>query len=239
MQQTRKKFKSPPKRYQPRGLAVLYEDHDILVVNKVSGLLTLSSEAAQEDTAYFRLNNYVRKGVQKSKNRVYILHRLERDTSGVLIVAKNELTRDLLLKSWSKCKKKFRTVVHGILPEKEGVLTSYLAENSIHKMYSVDDYKKGKIAKTGYKVLQESTAFSMLELDLMTDRKHQARVQFADLGCPVAGDKMYGPKDKDKSIKKLAYHAESITLHHPHTQEEMIFEAKVPGFFYSLMSNKR
>jgi len=154
MRERRKNFKSPPKRYHPRGLSILYEDHDILVVDKRSGLLTVSTEKVRENTAYFLLNKYVRKGNQKSRNRVFIVHRLDRDTSGVIVFAKNEISKRYLQEEWQEFKKKYYAVVQGRLPQKEGVITSYLAENLVHKMYSVDGPEKGKLARTGYKVLR-------------------------------------------------------------------------------------
>lgn len=237
MQKIQKKFKSPPKRFQPKGLPVLYEDHDILVVNKRSGLLTVSSAKDKEKTAYYRLTDYVRKGNKKSKNRVFIVHRLDRDTSGVIVFAKNEKAKRTLQDQWQTFKKTYFAVVRGILPEKQGVITSYLAENSIHKMYSVNinNPEKGKLAKTGYKVLKESEKYSLLEVDLLTGRKNQIRVHFSEKGYPVAGDKKYG--EQNKNIKRLTLHAASLTMLHPFTKEEMTFESKVPGYFYSLVSS--
>ena len=103
-------------------------------------------------------------------------------------------------------------------------------------MYSVQDPKKGKLAKTGYKVLKESKDYSLLEIDLLTGRKNQIRVHFAEKGCPVVGDKRYGEKVKEKGIKRLALHAASITIMHPSTKETMIFETKVPVYFKSLLN---
>ena len=227
--------KSPPRKHQPRGLTILYEDQDILVVDKMSGLLTVSNEKVKENTAYYLLNNYVRKGNQKSRNRIFIVHRLDRDTSGVIVFAKNENAKSYLQEEWQGFDKTYYAVVHGSLPEKEGVITSYLAENRIHKMYSVDDPKKGKLARTGYKVLRESKKYSLLEIDLLTGRKNQIRVHFAEKGCPVAGDKIYG--EKEKGIKRLALHAASITILHPHTKDKVTFEAKVPDYFKSLVNS--
>lgn len=233
----RKKFKSPPKRFQPKGLDVLYEDHDILVVDKRSGLLTVSNAKYRENTAYYKLTDYVRKGNKKSNNRIFIVHCLDKDTSGVIVFAKNEKAKYALRDQWQTFKKNCFAVVTGVLEEKEGVITSYLAENSIHKMYSVNTKspEKGKLAKTGYKVLKESEKYSFLEIDLLTDRKNQIRVHFAEKGHPVAGDKKYGKKDQN--IKRLTLHAASLTMVHPFTKEEMTFESKVPGYFYFLVSS--
>ncbi len=233
MHERQKNFKRPPLRFQPRGLSILYEDRDILVVDKTDGLLTVSTDRIKENTAYYLLNEYVRKGAPKSKKRIFIVHRLDKDTSGVLVFAKTETAKRYLQDEWPRFEKKYYAVVHGTLPKKEGIITSYLAENSIHKMYSVDDPQKGKLAKTGYKVLQESIKYSHVEIDLLTGRKNQIRVHFAEKGYPVAGDKMYGTKEK--GVKRLALHASSINISHPHTKEMMTFEAKVPGYFASLV----
>ncbi len=235
MRESQKNFKSPPKRYQPKGLSILYEDRDILVVDKVNGLLTVSNEKIRENTAYYLLNTYVRKGNQKSRNQVFIVHRLDRDTSGIIVFAKNENAKRYLQEKWQGFEKKYYAIVHGTLPMKEGVLTSYLAENRAHKMYSVDDPQKGKLAKTGYKVLRESKKYSLLEIDLLTGRKNQIRVHFAEKGCPVAGDKKYGKKIK--GIKRLTLHATSITILHPYTKEKMTFKTKVPAYFESLVNS--
>ena len=130
-------------------------------------------------------------------------------------------------------KKKYHALVHGKLSEKEGIITSYLAENRAHKMYSIDDPAKGKLARTGYKVLRESRRYSLLEVNLLTGRKNQIRVHLADRGCPVAGDKKYGAKKK--WIKRLTLHASSITILHPHSKEKVTFTAKLPAYFETLM----
>ncbi|MFC1839241.1 RluA family pseudouridine synthase [Thermodesulfobacteriota bacterium] len=233
MPKSKKNFKRPPKRYQPKGLSILYEDHDILVVDKMSGLLTVSTEKVRENTAYYLLNTYVRKGNQKSRNRIFIVHRLDRDTSGIIIFAKNENAKRFLQDEWHGFKKKYYAVVHGSLSKKEGVITSYLVENLAHKMYSVNDPEKGKFAKTGFKVIRESKKYSLLEIDLLTGRKNQIRAHFSEKGFPVAGDKMYGKKDK--GIKRLTLHAASITILHPDTKEKMTFETTVPAYFKSLV----
>jgi RluA family pseudouridine synthase len=237
MRDSQEKFKRPPKRYQPKGLSILYEDRDILVVDKVSGLLTVSNETVRENTAYYLLTDYVRKGNSKSRKRVFIVHRLDRDTSGVIVFAKTEDAKRYLQDEWQGFQKMYYAVVRGTLPEKEGVITSYLVENSAHKMYSVGDPKRGKFAKTGYRVVKESPKYSLLEIDLLTGRKNQIRVHLADTGCPVAGDKKYGVKEP--GIKRLALHAASITLTHPYSKKTMTFETKVPAYFESLLKGSQ
>lgn len=228
--------KSKPK-HEPRGLTILYEDRDIVVVDKVSGLLTMGNEKVRDKTAYRFLNDYVRKGNPKSRNRIFIVHRLDRDTSGVLVFAKTESAKRYLQDEWQNFDKKYYALVHGAMPEKEGVIVSYLEENRKYRMYSGDDPNKGKLARTGYKVLRESAKFSLLEITLFTGRKHQIRVQLADQGCPVVGDKKYGRPDK--GIRRLTLHAGSLTIRHPHTKAMMTFTARNPSFFAALMSENR
>jgi len=235
MHEKQKKFKAPPKKYQPRGLSILYEDRDVLVVDKRSGLLTVSSEKVKDNTAYYLLNEYVRKGNQRSRNRVFIVHRLDRDTSGILVFAKSAAAKRFLQDEWQGFTKTYLAVVHGTLEKKKGVITSYLAENQAHKMYSVADPRKGQYAKTGYTVLKESKKYSLLEIDLLTGKKNQIRVHLADKGCPVVGDKKYGYKKKGP--QRLALHAVSLTLLHPHTKEKLTFEAKVPDYLKSLVNS--
>lgn len=228
------RFKGPPKRFQPRGLTILFEDRDILVVDKTSGLLTVSTDRINENTAYYLLTNYVRKGNPKSRHRLFIVHRLDRDTSGVIVFAKTSDAKRYLQDEWHRFRKTYYAVVHGTPPEKEGVITSYLIENRAHKVYSVGDSAKGKLSKTGYRVLRESQKYSLLEIDLLTGRKNQIRVHLSDGGFPVVGDAKYGKKRKD--TRRLMLHAASLALMHPHSREEMTFTAKIPGYFGALMN---
>lgn len=234
MQKSETNFKSPAKRHQPRGLDIIYEDKDILVVDKACGLLTVSTERVRDNTAYYRLNSYVRKGNQKSRKQVFIVHRLDRDTSGLLIFAKSEEAKRFLQDEWNRFDKIYYAVLVGTLPEKEGLITSYLTENSMHRVYSVNDPAKGKLAKTGFKVLKESLKYSLLEIALFTGKKNQIRVQFAENGFPVAGDKIYG--EKDVSVKRLMLHAGSLTIVHPFTKKKMTFDTGIPVYFNSLVN---
>lgn len=233
MQGRTEAFKAPSKKHQPKGLTILYEDRDILVVDKIEGLLTIGTEREREKTAHFLLNEYVKKGSERSRNRVFVVHRLDRETSGVLLFAKNEDTKFYLQERWKEFSKKYVAVVHGKLREKEGVITSYLLENKAFRVYSVKDPDKGKFSKTGYKVIKESDKLSLLEIDLFTGRKNQIRVHFSEKGHPVVGDKVYG--NSDKGFKRLALHAASLTIIHPHTNKEMSFETEIPLYFRTLV----
>ena len=221
------------KKHQPKGLIILYEDRDIIVVNKAHGLLTMSTEKEKERTAYFILTDYVRKGNPKSRNRIFIVHRLDRDTSGVLVFAKTEKAKQFLQHNWKDFSKTYFAVVHGNMAEKAGIITSYLVENKMGIMYSVNNPEKGKFSKTGYKVVQENSEFSLLEIDLFTGTKNQIRVHFAEKGHPVAGDKVYGIHNKE--FKRMALHSHSLNLVHPFTNKSMTFKVDVPKFFLDLV----
>lgn len=233
MNEKQNNFKNPLKKFEPKGLTILYEDRDILVVDKVAGLLTMSDSRGPCTTAHSLLNDYVRRGNPKSKNRIYIVHRLDRETSGLLVFAKSEEARRYLQDEWQNFQKKYFAVVCGKMAKAEDVITSYLAENSAFKMYSTSDSKNGKLARTGYRVLKEAPNFSLLEVELFTGRKNQIRVHLADKGCPVAGDEKYG--DKNKSFKKLTLHSAALTLTHPYSKEKMTFTSLIPAYFELLV----
>ncbi|MDD5010956.1 MAG: RluA family pseudouridine synthase [Phycisphaerae bacterium] len=220
----------------PKGLEILYEDDCLIVVNKPAGLLTVKTQTDKTHTAQYILNDYIRKGSFKSRKIIFPVHRLDQWTSGVLIFAKSREIKTVLQEQWGTVEKKYVAVVHGTLAKKQDVITSYLAENKAFVVYSTPDTKKGKLAKTAYKVIKESADFSLLEITLLTGRKNQIRVHFSDLGHPIAGDRKYGdPKD---NYKRLALHAKSIFFKHPATNKQLTLTAKLPAYFNNLMNKK-
>jgi tRNA pseudouridine32 synthase/23S rRNA pseudouridine746 synthase/23S rRNA pseudouridine1911/1915/1917 synthase len=223
------------KRHLPKGLEIIYEDGDMLVVDKPAGLLTVGTSTNKTRTAYYYLTDYVRKGSLKSRKRIFTVHRLDQWTSGVLIFAKSPVVKQRLQAQWKDTEKKYIAVVHGHLAQKEGIISSYLAENKAYTVYSTTDAAKGKLAHTAYKVLKETGQFSLLEVNLLTGRKNQIRVHMADKGHPVVGDRKYG-KDKD-GYRRLALHSRSISFEHPTSGEQMTFKTKVPYYFNKLMDN--
>lgn len=234
MQDHRKKFKAIPKRFHPNGLTILYEDHDILVIDKTSGLLTTGTAKIKEKTAYFLLTDYVRKGNSKSKNRIYLVHRLDRDTSGVIIFTKTEKAQQFLQEEWKNFSKKYMAIVDGEPPQQMGEITSYLKENKMHKVYSTKDTDKGKLSTAAYQVMGRSKRYSLLEVTLHTGRKNQIRAHFSEGGFPIAGDKTYG--DAGKTANRLMLHSISLTIKHPYTQKEMVFKSDPPVYFNTLVS---
>ena len=223
----------PAKKRQPRGLPILHEDKDILVVTKPAGLLTVGTDREKTRTAHYLLNDYVRKGDPKSRNRVYVVHRLDKDTSGILLFAKSETVKKYLQEHWEETNKHYLAIVHGRLNPMEGTITSFLAENAAQKVYSTPDPAKGKLSHTAYKVLQEHKGLSLVDIHLLTGRKHQIRVHFAEKGHPVAGDKKYGLGAP--ACKRLALHARSLSFIHPVSGKEMRFELEMPEEFTRLL----
>ena len=222
--------------HQPKGLAILYEDRDVIVIDKPAGLLTMGTERDKTRTAHTILNDYIRKGNAKSRNRLYIVHRLDRDTSGILIFAKSEQAKQYLQENWTDTKKQYLAVVHGCLTPREGTISSYLAENSAYAVYSTPDSARGKLSRTEYRTLKEANGLSLLEINLLTGRKHQIRVHLSEKGHPIAGDKKYGKADD--GYKWLALHAQSIIFTHPVTGKRLAFATEIPEYFVRLMGNR-
>ena len=231
------KKKHPTSKHLPRGLEILYEDRDILVVDKPAGLLTVGTGTDKVKTASYILTDYVRGGYIRSRDRIFVVHRLDQWTSGVLIFAKSEEVKLRLQDQWKETEKTYVAIVHGHLTPKKGVITSYLYEDKAYVVHSTTDVKKGKLAHTAYKVLKETKRFSLLEINLLTGRKNQIRVHMADKGHPIVGDRKYGPPNDRYS--RLALHSKMISFKHPTSGEQMTFESKVPKVFEKLIGNIR
>lgn len=220
-------------RFASKGLAVLYEDKDILVVDKPAGLLAVATEREKLRTAHSLLTQYIRTGCGRSRKQLFVVHRLDRDTSGVLIFAKSEDAMNRLKDAWKQNVKKYLAVVHGACEKTSGTITSYLAEDSNYTVYSTPDSAKGKLAQTEYKVLKATKRFSLLEVTLVTGRKNQIRVHLAGIGHPIVGDTKYGKEDDEHP--RMALHARLISFKHPYSGKQLTFESEVPPFFTALV----
>jgi RluA family pseudouridine synthase len=218
-----------PKRHRPKGLEILHDDRDILVINKEPGLLTMSFHKDQEYTAERILTDYVKKGCARSKNRVFVVHRLDRESSGLLIFAKTFPVQQRLKDNWKNTEKLYLAAISGHLDPKSGVIESHLAEDEDQFVSSTHEPEKGKLAQTQYQVIKETRALSIVKIKLITGRKNQIRVHFAEKGHPVIGDVKYGRKDKP--YERLALHAKFIAFNHPHHGKRMIFNTAIPDFF--------
>ena len=214
-----------------KKLDILYEDKFIIIVNKPSNLLTVATDKEKDRTLYSYVFDYLK---QKNKNnKVFIVHRLDKDTSGIVIFAKDEKTKFYLQDNWDKFKRNYVAIVNGKVEKSKGVLKSYLQETKTHLTYSVND-KNGKLAITEYEKVLENKEYTMLSLNLKTGRKNQIRVQLADMGNPIVGDKKYGIK-KDP-IRRMALVANTLEFIHPKTKEKIVIDIDIPNSFISLLS---
>lgn len=215
-------------KHRPRGIDILHEDRDILVVSKESGLLTIAADTnRRERTVYSALTDYVRKGNPKSRERIFVVHRLDRDTSGALVFARSEPAKRALQDNWESAEKIYLAVVEGRPREREGTIVSYLAETPSMRVVSSRDPARGRRSETAWRAIREGNGRTLLEVSPKTGRKHQIRVHLADLGCPVVGDERYGPERRPK--ERLALHAKSLSFPHPYTGEIATFEARTPA----------
>jgi len=219
----------------PLGLKMIYEDADLLVVDKPGGLLSMATDRERERTAYFFMTDYVRKGNARSRNRIFIVHRLDRETSGVLLFAKTESAKIKLQDNWDSTRKTYLAIVQGHPAQNQGSITSYLTENAAHVVHSTMDESRGRFSQTDFRVIKRTPALTLLELNLVTGRKNQIRVHLSEKGLPIVGDKKYGPTKSGSP--RLALHARKIQFVHPVTGQEMVCEAEVPPFFQNLIGN--
>jgi tRNA pseudouridine32 synthase/23S rRNA pseudouridine746 synthase/23S rRNA pseudouridine1911/1915/1917 synthase len=219
-------------KYVPAGIKILYEDRDIIVIDKRSGLLSVRANYEAEKTAHHLLTTYVRKGNPKSKINLFVVHRLDRGTSGVMVFAKSYHVREQFAAQWEHVEKRYIAVVHGTLAEKNGLIESFLAEGDDYKMRSVENPKDGDLARTQYKVINASKHYSLLEINLLTGKKNQIRVHLSEYGHPIVGDKKYTTDAKGR----LALHALSIRFKHPFTNHDMTFETKMPDYFLTFFN---
>ncbi|MHA7965451.1 RluA family pseudouridine synthase [Paenibacillus sp. CAU 1782] len=211
------------------GLSILHEDEDIIVIQKNAGLLSVASPQENDMTAYRQLMAHVR--IKDPKSRVFVVHRLDRDTSGVMMFAKSERVQQLLQNSWQDTVKErvYVALVEGKIKKTEGTISSWLKESSTLKMYSSHRPNDGQHAVTHYKVIQSNSNFTLSEVRLETGRKNQIRVHMQDIGHPIVGDKKYG--SKSNAIKRLGLHAQVLVFIHPTKGHLLRFETDIPKPF--------
>ncbi len=220
------------------GLSIIHEDEDIIVIDKPAGLLTIATENEKRKTAFYLLSNYLKERAKSVEERVFIVHRLDQGTSGLLVFAKNEAAKQILQDQWGRADKRYSAIVEGNIQKKEGQITSQLAESKALRVYTVrDNSGEGKEATTNYKVIKENDAYSLLDITLVTGRKNQIRVHMADLGHPIAGDRKYGAKTNP--MRRMALHAYFLSFNHPTIPDKrMEFEIRIPGKFHILFAKK-
>ena len=223
----RPKGLAAPETALPSGIRIRHEDADILVVEKPPGLLSIASPSEPEKTAYAALTDHVRRGNRLGRERVWIVHRLDRETSGLMVFAKNEMAKQALQEGWDAVEKKYLAVVEGAPPDAVGKFDSHLDESNPLKVYVDHESPTTRHAITHYRVTKKGKTTTLVELTLETGRRHQIRVQLAHAGCPIVGDKKYGAATNP--IRRIALHATSLRFLHPVTRREMRFQSPLPG----------
>lgn len=214
------------------GVVIVHEDEQVIVVNKNAGLLTIATDKEKRDTVYSMLSSYVK--VQGRNNKIFIVHRLDRETSGLMLFAKSKEVKDLLQETWTETvgERTYLAVIDGQLDPPEGTHSSYLFESKAFIVYSSQDPERGQHAVTNYSTLKSNDEFSLLKVNLETGRKNQIRVHMKDLGHPIIGDKKYG--STSNPIRRLGLHAWVLAFTHPTTGKKFRFETSIPGSFLKL-----
>lgn len=214
-------------------LKIVYEDDDIIVINKGYGLLSMGTDKIKDGTAYSILREYLKR--KDPRNKLFIIHRLDRDTTGLMMFAKTMRAKETMQHNWNNMvlERRYVAIVEGSLEPEEGEIRSYLAENSAHEVYSTNNPAEGQLAVTYYKTLKKRAPYSMVELSLATGRKNQIRVHMKDSGHPIVGDRRYGAKPSP--IHRLCLHAQTLRFVHPETRKDMNFTSPLPPGFYKLV----
>lgn len=213
--------------------SIIFEDDHLIVVNKPSGLLTIATEKEKERTLYHIVRDYV---VSKNPHgRIFIVHRLDRDTSGIVLFAKDEKTKNQLQENWNDyvSLREYTAIVCGHPKEESGQIVQYLKETKTNLVY-VSPREDGKKAITNYSVLKTSDKYSMLKVTIETGRRNQIRVAFASKKMPILGDKKYGEKSK---VNRLYLHANRLKIYYPVIKKDILFETSIPTEFKKMMQS--
>ena len=220
---------SPGPRSGALPFPILYEDEHLIVVNKPAKLLSVATDKEKRRTAYHAVTDYVKS--QHVDNRIYVIHRLDRDTSGVLLFARDPETKALFQSRWNEIvlRRGYQAVVEGRPPRDRDTIRSFLVETKTHLSFSGQPGPGAREAITNYEVTRTGNGYALLDISIDTGRKNQIRVHMKELGCPIAGDKQYGAQTNP--IGRLCLHAHELRLRHPATGEELTFTAKMPRDF--------
>ena len=211
------------------NINILYEDDNIIVVNKPSNLLTISNRKEKEHTLYSMISDYIK---EKNKhNKIFVIHRLDKDTSGIIMFAKNEKVKKLYQDNWNNIVKYrgYTAIIEGIPEKKEDTITLYLKENKNLKMYPSKD---GDKAITKYKIKKSNKDYSLVDIEILTGKKNQIRATMEYINHPIVGDIKYS--SKDKSLGRLGLHAHKLIIINPITKKEMTFETRIPNSFIKI-----
>lgn len=208
---------------------ILYEDEHLIVVNKPAKLLSVANDKEKTRTAYHLVTDYVK--ARRVDDRIFVLHRLDRDTSGVLMFARDAETKELFQARWNEIvtRRGYLAVVEGVPKPAQDTIRSFLVETDTHLSFSGAPGKGAKEAVTSYQIVKAGSGYALLDISIETGRKNQIRVHMKEKGCPVAGDKQYG--SRTNPIGRLCLHANELSFTHPTTGEQITFKAKMPRDF--------
>jgi len=221
-------------RHLGTGIDILHEDNDVLVIHKKENLLTIATEREKEATVYAYLYSYVKR--QKAENKIFVVHRLDKKASGVLVFARSEAVKRMLQAQFHShtIDRQYVAVVEGRMRDDHGTVQNFLAENRAYKVYVTEDPAAGKMAITKYRVRRRSSKYSLVEIQTLTGRKHQIRVHLAGLGHPIIGDKEYG--STKNPLNRLGLHAHRLGFVHPVSGRKLKFEVDAPVSFRRIFS---
>lgn len=222
-------------RFQQAQLRTVFEDDALIVVDKPAGLLTVATHQEKADTLFVRLSEYLRNRGAQGPTRVWVVHRLDRETSGLVLFAKSEPVKHLLQAGWPNVEKTYLAIVRGRPTVDQGTVANYLSEDrkSLKVSASDDPRPNSHLAVTHFHVLESNAGKSLLEVRLETGRKHQIRVHLAGLGCPVLGDRRYGD---GSGSDRLALHASQLRFAQPVTAESLHCTSAMPKLLRGLLS---
>lgn len=225
--------KKTRKKVEQKTIKIIYEDDDFIAIDKPVGLLSVESDKEFE-SAFSHVLEYLQENGKTS--RPYILHRIDKETSGVLVFAKNPKVYSSLKLHWNECVtlREYHAVVNGVLEKKEDTIVSYLKENVNNLVYVTEDRTAQK-AVTHYRVIKENAQYSLLRVQIDTGKKNQIRVQMKSIGHSIVGDEKYG--EKKSPLERLGLHASKLTFIHPFTKAEITISASVPASFRALFQN--
>ena len=211
-------------------IEIIYEDKELIVVNKPSNLLTIATNKEKEKTLYHMVSDYIK--ISNKNIKIFVVHRLDKETSGIVIFSKNEELKEKLQSNWNTLVKLrgYVAIVEGNT-EDTGTIKSYLKEKDMYT-YSTNS-KDGKLAITHYKKIKSNDKYTMLDINIETGRKNQIRVHLKEMGNLIVGDKKYG--SKDNSIKRMALHANKLEFFNPKQKKMMRFEIDIPNSFKKLI----
>lgn len=212
-----------------KKMNIIYEDKEILVVDKESGTLTIATAKEKFKTLYHEASTYVKK--QYPKNKIFIVHRLDKDTSGLVLFAKSEQKKKELQANWEQVKREYYCIVEGKMPKQHDILKDYLIEDKNLNVYITKDKKRGKLAITEYEVIKSNNNYSLLKINIKTGRKNQIRLQLSNINHPIIGDKKYN--STKNPLRRLGLHA--YLIEYKEKEKNKRFETPMPRIFADLV----